>query len=61
VAAVLVFRALTYLVPIPLGLGTWIFWRTNKSWRRDPGSKEDLERSILDGDAGRAASAGVDA
>ena len=33
VAAVLVFRALTYVVPIPLGLATYVFWRRNRSWR----------------------------
>jgi uncharacterized protein (TIRG00374 family) len=33
VAAVLIFRALTYLVPIPLGLLTYLFWRRNSSWR----------------------------
>jgi putative heme transporter len=32
-AAVLVFRALTWLAPIPLGVGAWLFWRTNSSWR----------------------------
>ncbi|MEP6463123.1 MAG: lysylphosphatidylglycerol synthase domain-containing protein [Frankiaceae bacterium] len=36
-AAVLVFRALTYVLPIPLGLGTYLFWRGNTSWRRAPG------------------------
>ena len=36
-AAVLVFRALTYVLPIPIGLGTYIFWRRNQSWRRPPG------------------------
>jgi putative heme transporter len=35
-AAVLIFRALTYVLPIPLGLLTYIFWRRNKSWRRAP-------------------------
>jgi uncharacterized membrane protein YbhN (UPF0104 family) len=35
-AAVLVFRALTYVLPIPYGLATYIFWRQNKSWRRAP-------------------------
>jgi uncharacterized membrane protein YbhN (UPF0104 family) len=35
-AAVLVFRALTYVLPIPLGLGTYVFWRHNRSWRREP-------------------------
>jgi uncharacterized membrane protein YbhN (UPF0104 family) len=33
-AAVLLFRALTWFVPIPLGAGCWTFWRSNKSWRR---------------------------
>ena len=33
VAAVLVFRGLTYLLPIPLGLLTYLFWRRNTSWR----------------------------
>jgi uncharacterized membrane protein YbhN (UPF0104 family) len=33
VAAVLIFRGLTYLLPIPLGLLTYIFWRRNTSWR----------------------------
>jgi len=37
-AAVLLFRALSYLLPIPLGLGTYLFWRQNKSWRRAPGT-----------------------
>ena len=35
-AAVLVFRALTYVLPIPIGMGTYVFWRHNRSWRRDP-------------------------
>ena len=33
VAAVLVFRLLTYVLPIPLGLVTYVFWRRNRSWR----------------------------
>ena len=32
VAAVLLFRLLTYVLPIALGLGTYIFWRRNRSW-----------------------------
>lgn len=32
-AAVLLFRGLTWLLPVPLGLGCWAFWRTNRSWR----------------------------
>jgi uncharacterized protein (TIRG00374 family) len=37
-AAVLVFRALTYVLPIPLGLVAYVFWRRNRSWRREPGT-----------------------
>lgn len=33
VGAVLLFRLLTYVVPIPFGLVTYIFWRRNTSWR----------------------------
>ena len=36
-AAVLVFRALTYVLPIPLGAVAYVFWRRNQSWRRPPG------------------------
>lgn len=34
VAGVLVYRALTYLVPIPLGALTYLVWRRRTSWRR---------------------------
>ena len=34
VAAVLVYRALTYLLPIPLGMATYVVWQRNTSWRR---------------------------
>jgi uncharacterized membrane protein YbhN (UPF0104 family) len=34
VAATLVFRAVTYLLPIPLGVLTWLYWRRNTSWRK---------------------------
>ena len=37
-AAVLVFRALTYVLPIPIGIATYVFWRRNRSWRRAPNS-----------------------
>jgi uncharacterized membrane protein YbhN (UPF0104 family) len=37
-AAVLVFRVLTYVVRIPLGLGMYLYWRGNRSWRRAPGT-----------------------
>ncbi|MDT4923014.1 MAG: putative heme transporter [Pseudonocardiales bacterium] len=37
-AAVLLFRALTYVVPIPLGLATYLSYKRNRSWRREPGT-----------------------
>jgi hypothetical protein len=41
VAAVLIFRVLTYGLQIPLGAFTYVYWRRKKSWLRDtppPGS-----------------------
>ena len=35
VAAVLVYRFLTYVLPIPLGVLCYVFWRRNTSWRRE--------------------------
>jgi putative heme transporter len=35
-AAVLIFRALTYVLPIPIGLVTYIVWRRKRSWLREP-------------------------
>jgi uncharacterized membrane protein YbhN (UPF0104 family) len=46
VAAILVFRALTYLLPIPLGLLSYITWRVNKSWKMT-----EEQRSTMTGDA----------
>ena len=37
-AAVLVFRALTFVLPIPIGLATYVFWQRNRSWRRPANS-----------------------
>lgn len=34
VGGVLLFRALTFFPPIPLGLASWLFWRSNTSWRQ---------------------------
>jgi len=39
-AAVLVFRLLTYGVQIPLGGFTYVIWRRNKSWRKEPPADE---------------------
>ena len=33
-AAVLLYRGLTWLLPVPLGVGCWVFWRRRTSWRR---------------------------
>jgi uncharacterized membrane protein YbhN (UPF0104 family) len=46
VAAILVFRAVTYLLPIPLGAISYVVWRVNSSWRM---TEED--RAIRAGDA----------
>jgi putative heme transporter len=42
-AAVLIFRALTYVLPIPIGAGTYVFWQRNKSWRRAPNTAPRTE------------------
>ena len=34
-AGVLLFRALTLLPPILIGMASWLFWRADKSWRQD--------------------------
>ena len=34
-AGVLLYRALSFLPPIVVGVGSWIFWRANRSWRQD--------------------------
>ena len=46
VAAILVFRAVTYLLPIPLGLISYVIWRVNTSWKMT-----EEERLVLAGDA----------
>jgi uncharacterized protein (TIRG00374 family) len=46
VAAILVFRAVTYLLPIPLGLISYVIWRLNKTWKMS-----EEQRAALAGDA----------
>ena len=42
VAAVLVFRGLTFLIQIPFGALTYLYWRHNRSWRRpQPGEQPE--------------------
>ena len=50
IAGVLLFRALTYLPPIALGLGSWIFWRSNTSWKQDWRTTRRGELSIREPD-----------
>jgi uncharacterized membrane protein YbhN (UPF0104 family) len=46
VAAILVFRAITYALPIPLGAAAYVVWRRNQTWRMG-----ESERAVLAGDA----------
>lgn len=46
VAAILVFRVITYALPIPLGAAAYLVWRRNQSWRLS-----DSDRRELAGDA----------
>jgi uncharacterized membrane protein YbhN (UPF0104 family) len=48
-AAVLVYRGLTWFVPIPLGIGSWLFWRTNRSWRRTVTARQQWLAGRADG------------
>jgi uncharacterized protein (TIRG00374 family) len=40
VAAVLLFRAITYFLPIPLGAVSYVVWRRNRSWRLRPEERD---------------------
>jgi len=44
-AAVLLYRIATFLVPIPVGLGTYVYWRKSKAWRRPPGTRGPMALS----------------
>jgi uncharacterized membrane protein YbhN (UPF0104 family) len=46
VAAVLLFRVLTFGIQIPLGAFTYVIWRRNKSWRREPPQVDPIEAAI---------------
>jgi uncharacterized membrane protein YbhN (UPF0104 family) len=41
VAAVLVFRFLTYYIQIPIGALTYVMWRRKRRWGKEPGSAKD--------------------
>lgn len=53
VAAILVFRVITYALPIPLGAGAYVVWRRNRSWRMT-----EEERDALAGSAYSTATTG---
>ena len=42
VAAILVFRAITYALPIPLGAVSYVIWRRNRSWRMTESQRDRL-------------------
>lgn len=47
-AAVILYRIATFLVPIPIGLVTYLYWRKSKAWRRPADSRrvpEDAAQS----------------
>lgn len=43
-AAVLLFRTITYLLPIPLGAAAYLTWQNNTSWRMAPQLRTALGR-----------------
>jgi uncharacterized protein (TIRG00374 family) len=45
VAAVLLFRALTYAIQIPIGGFTYVIWRVKSDWRRPADTAAQRERS----------------
>jgi putative heme transporter len=56
VAAVLLFRALTYAIQIPIGGFTYLIWRVKSDWRRPADAAAQRERSTyfaLDDDSAR--------
>ncbi|MEO7398237.1 MAG: YbhN family protein [Ilumatobacteraceae bacterium] len=45
-AAVLLYRALTWFVPIPLGTAAWLLWRSNRSWRHTVAERERIRDHV---------------
>lgn len=50
VAAVLIFRLLTYGIQVPLGGFTYFVWLKKKSWRRAPSDTPAVERELAGGE-----------
>lgn len=50
VAAILLFRAITYALPIPLGTASYVIWRANRSWRMSQTERTELAGDIYGAD-----------
>lgn len=48
VAAILVFRVITYLLPIPFGAAAYVVWRRNQSWRLGEAERDAIAGHIYD-------------
>jgi uncharacterized membrane protein YbhN (UPF0104 family) len=40
VAAMLVFRFITFVLPIPNGIAAYLYWQKNRSWRKTPEERQ---------------------
>ncbi len=58
-AAVLVFRAITFVLPIPLGAIAYLIWRGNTSWRRPVPRGDEIDEGT-DGEAEAGAARDVE-
>ena len=48
VAAVLVFRFITYFLPIPLGTASYLYWRRNRTWRPHPAPGDEAPPELTE-------------
>ena len=61
IAAVLLYRVATFLVPIPIGLVTYLYWRHSQTWRRPKDSKRIVDgKAVPAGPAEQAEQAELD-
>ncbi|HET9311393.1 MAG TPA: YbhN family protein [Actinomycetota bacterium] len=51
VGAVLMFRALTYGIQIPIGAFTYLIWKTKKDWRTDASGEVDASEARVEADS----------
>ena len=57
IAAVLLYRLATFLVPIPIGLATYLYWRKSKAWRRPQDSRRIVAGKAVPATAAKPAGA----